>query len=72
MKKTQLATKMARQSGVTRAEAADELDRVVHDIIANLRKGKPASLPGLGHFQPGDTWKFQFNQSTKKGPDDRR
>ena len=72
MRKTQLATKMAKQSGVTRAEAADQLDRVVHDIITNLRKGKPASLPGLGQFQPGDIWKFQFNQSGRKGPDDQR
>ncbi len=71
MRKTQLANKLARQSGVTRAEAADQLDHVVHNIVTNLRKGKPADLPGLGQFTPGEPWKFEFFQEEKKGPDDK-
>ena len=48
MKKPELAKGLALESGLTEAEAADRLDRVVNDIIAKLRKGKPAPLPGLG------------------------
>ena len=61
MRKTQLTSRLARQSGVTKAEAADQLDRVVHQIVTKLRKGRPAALPGLGHFEPGETWKFEFD-----------
>lgn len=51
MKKPDIAKKMARQSGVSEAEAADRLDGVVHQILANLRKGKETALPGLGRFR---------------------
>ena len=51
MKKPDIARNLARESGVTEAEAADRLDRVVHEILANLRSGKSASLPGLGRFR---------------------
>jgi nucleoid DNA-binding protein len=66
MKKLQLANRLARQSGVTEAEAADQLDRVVHEIVTKLRKGRPAVLPGLGHFQPGSIWQFKFDHDAKK------
>jgi nucleoid DNA-binding protein len=62
MRKTLLTTTLARQSGVTRAEAADQLDRVVHQIVKNLRKGRPAALPGLGKFTPGNIWAFEFDK----------
>ncbi len=71
MRKTQFASKLARRSGVTRAEAADQLDQVVHKIVTNLRKGKPASLPGLGQFQPGVTWQFEFDPKSGKGRNDK-
>jgi hypothetical protein len=44
---------MARSTGLSEAEAADRLDRVVRQILCNLRRGRPASLPGLGQFKPG-------------------
>lgn len=69
MRKT-LLTRLARQSGVTKAQAADQLDRVVHQILTNLRNGRPAELPGLGQFQPGQTWKFTFEN--KEPGDDRQ
>ena len=50
MKKPDIARRLARQSGVSRAEAADRLDRVVHRILSNLRHGKEADVPGLGKF----------------------
>jgi nucleoid DNA-binding protein len=53
MKKAEIARRLARKSGVTRAEAADRLDRVVHDILSSLRQGRKAILPGLGTFMPG-------------------
>ncbi len=54
MKKEEIARRMARESGLTRAEAADRLDRVVHGILSNLRRGRKTALPGLGTFTPGD------------------
>jgi nucleoid DNA-binding protein len=50
MKKQEIARRLARQAGVSRAEAADQLDRMVHQILSNLRKGKETPLPGLGKF----------------------
>ena len=50
MKKLALAELLAKQTNVSTGAAADDLDRVVHHILKNLRKGKPASVPGLGKF----------------------
>jgi len=50
---------MARRAGVTRAEAADRLDHVVHHILLRLRRGQEANLPGLGilkHAPGGVLW----------------
>ena len=63
MKKPQIAKRLAKRSGVSRAEAADQLDRVVNEILSNLRNGQPAPLPGLGTFVPGRTWEFQFDKA---------
>ena len=60
MKKPALARRLARQSSLTQAEAADRIDRVVNRIVAKLRKGESASLPGLGEFRPGHAWCFEF------------
>ena len=50
MKKPDIAKKIAREAGLSEAEAADRLDRVVDQIVASLRRGRPAPLPGLGKF----------------------
>jgi nucleoid DNA-binding protein len=50
MKKPDIAKRIARQSGVTQGEAADRLDKVVHQVLSSLRKGGAAHLPGLGKF----------------------
>jgi nucleoid DNA-binding protein len=60
MKKPDIAKRIARQSGVTQAEAADRLDRVIHDILIDLRKGTPTALPGLGRFVRGVGGKISF------------
>lgn len=67
MNKSELATKLAAQTHLSEAEAADQLDRVVHEIVLNLRKGKPARLPGLGSFRPGQKWEFRFDAEIRPG-----
>ena len=67
MKKSELAKRLARQSGVSQAEAADQLDRVVHQILSNLRRGQSASLPGLGRFTPVRAGGIQFEPDSSKG-----
>jgi nucleoid DNA-binding protein len=61
-----IAKRMARRAGVTEAEGADQLDRVVHQILSNLRKGKPAPLPGLGRFTHGADGKIRFEQEGRR------
>jgi nucleoid DNA-binding protein len=51
MKKPDIAKRMARGAGVTPAEAADRLDNVVRQILADLRKGRDSAFPGLGRFR---------------------
>ena len=53
MKKPEIAREWARQLGVSRAEAADRLDRAVGQILEQLRKGGVAPLPGLGKLRRG-------------------
>lgn len=67
MRKQELAKRLARRSGVTPAEAADELDRMVHRIVAGLRRGERVALPGLGMFKPGRRWAFDFERGAGKG-----
>jgi nucleoid DNA-binding protein len=54
MKKPEIAKGLAEASGLTEAEAADRLDRVVQEIVAKLRRGESAPLPGLGRFTSRD------------------
>jgi len=67
MKKPGLTTRLAKQAGVSRAQAADQLDHVVTRIISNLKKGESAALPGLGTFTPGPRWDFAFDRKSSKG-----
>ena len=57
MKKPELAKGLALASGLTEAEAADRLDRVVDEIIARLRKGKSAPVPGTREVHSRVGWK---------------
>ena len=60
MKKSELAARLAKQAGVSPAEAADQLDHVVSQILSNLKKGQGTQLPGLGEFKPGAKLNFKF------------
>jgi nucleoid DNA-binding protein len=50
MKKADIAKRLAKQSNISPAAAADQLDSVVGEILRRVRQGKTASLPGLGTF----------------------
>jgi len=67
MRKAEIARRLARQSGVSKAEAADELDRVINQILGKLRKGKAAEFPGLGLFTPGPNGSFVFKKEKPGG-----
>jgi nucleoid DNA-binding protein len=66
MKKPEIAKRMARESGMSRAKAADELDRVVNRILSNLKKGREAPLSGLGKFTPGPQRATDFHPEDEK------
>jgi nucleoid DNA-binding protein len=66
MKKADLARRLAKRSGVSPAEAADQLDRVVNGILTNLRNGHKALLPGLGEFTAGRSLRFKFEPKLGK------
>jgi hypothetical protein len=59
MKKSDLLEEMAIGNGGNAGEAADQMERVVNQIIRMLRSGKPARLPGLGTISPGKQWTFK-------------
>jgi nucleoid DNA-binding protein len=67
MRKPEIAKRLARQSGVSNAEAADQLDRVVHQILSKLRKGKTVPFPGLGQFVRGPNGVYQFKKEQAGG-----
>jgi Bacterial DNA-binding protein len=67
MKREQLARRLAKESGITQAAAADQLDGVLNDILKRVRHGHSASLPGLGTFWPGPKPEFYFEDGLPAG-----
>jgi len=67
MKKEQLARRLAKESHITAAAAADQLDRVLHDILKRVRSGQSASFPGLGTFLPDRKTGFLFDVTPQPG-----
>jgi len=61
MKKDQLARQLAKEARISPAAAADQVDRIVTDILMRIRKGQTANLPGLGTFGAGPKQDFQFD-----------
>jgi nucleoid DNA-binding protein len=43
--------RLARRSRISNAAAADQVDRIIHEILTKLKKGEPARIPGLGSFE---------------------
>ena len=59
---------MARQSKTRVSEAADCLDRMVHDLVHRLRQGQEARLPGVGTFhQVGGKITFEREEGKHRG-----
>lgn len=67
MKKAQLARRLAKESGITTAAAADQLDEILTRILLRVRQGRSASLPGLGTFIPGPKPAFYFEECLPPG-----
>lgn len=64
MRKHELARKLARKTGITRAEAADQVDRLVNEILQKLRSGEAAQLPGLGRFLRNAEGNIEFQRDS--------
>jgi nucleoid DNA-binding protein len=60
MKKEQLARELARESRITEAAAADQVDRIVSEILKKVRSGRSAAIPGLGTFHPTPEHEITF------------
>lgn len=71
MKKQELAQRIADNTGLSPAEAADGLDSVVTRILERLRRGKKVNMGRLGVFEPGPTPQFQFRPPAKGNEGDR-
>jgi nucleoid DNA-binding protein len=48
MKREEIAKTLARQTGLSRSEARNEVDELVHKILNKLRHGRPVKVPGVG------------------------
>lgn len=44
---------LAKKSSVSPAEAADQIDKFIHDVRRKLKRGETASVPGIGKLSPG-------------------
>lgn len=66
MKNPEIAKRIARQSRVSQAEAADRLDGVVHQILSRLRAGEEILFLGLGKFIHGPDGKTAFEPAARK------
>jgi len=69
MKKAEIAKKLARRAGVTRAEAADGVDRVVREVLSRLRRGHDAEWPGLGRFTQNRDGDLTFERDPRANRD---
>ena len=65
MKKPEIAKQWARHQGLSEGEAADRLDRVVGEILSQVRKGGEAALPGVGKFVLGPDGKVVFDREKR-------
>ena len=48
MKREELARTLARQTGLSKSAARNEVDELVRDILLRLRRGQPVKFPGVG------------------------
>jgi nucleoid DNA-binding protein len=43
---------LAKKSSVSQAQAADQIDNYIHDVLRKLRKGQRVPVPGVGVITP--------------------
>jgi len=67
MKKEQVARQLAKESRISTAAAADQVDRVVTEMLKRIRKGQNVSFPGLGTFGAGPKQDFEFESTLNAG-----
>ncbi|HTB13379.1 MAG TPA: HU family DNA-binding protein [Bryobacteraceae bacterium] len=48
MKREEIAKTLARQTGLSKQAAQNEVDELVQNILNKLRHGRPVKLPGVG------------------------
>lgn len=65
MKKADLTNEIVKHSNLSRAAAADQLDRLVAEILQRVRHGEAANIPGLGTFRAGQEVVFSTEQAAK-------
>jgi nucleoid DNA-binding protein len=66
MKNTDLAEQIARETGLSHGQAADQLDEVISSILKTLKKGRSASLPGLGRFRRDINGALRFTKTVPR------
>lgn len=54
MNKTELVASIARESGLTKADAARALDATISTITKSLKGGEPVAIIGFGAFKVAD------------------
>jgi nucleoid DNA-binding protein len=72
MKNKDIAEQIARETGISQGEAADQLDEVITSILKTLKKGRSANLPGLGRFRRDIKGGLQFTRTEPRGSHGRR
>ena len=50
MKRDELAKRLAQETGLSDAEAQNEVDQLVRNILKKLRQGQPVKVPGIGQL----------------------
>lgn len=56
------SSKIGAKDWNTKRRRPDQVDRVVTEIIENMRNGENVRLPGLGTFVAGEKPRFRFER----------
>jgi nucleoid DNA-binding protein len=62
MNKQEIAQQLAREGGISRAEAADQFDSLASELLITLKRGEPVKLPGLGAFTHVSGGRIRFER----------
>ena len=66
MKKHAIARRLAKQLQIPTGNAADQIDRVVNEIVRDLKRGQEVQLPGFGTLKPGAPTSFRNEKRREK------